>query len=62
MKGVARRGLSSLLGRQQNVNQLRGAWVAQSVECPTLDFVSGCHLRVVRRSSALGSALSMQPA
>ena len=39
-----------------------GAWVAQSVECPTLDFGSGRDLRVVGLSPASGSILSMESA
>ena len=39
-------------------NYMRDAWVAQSVECPTLGFGSGHDLRVVRLSPASGSALS----
>ena len=35
----------------------RGAWVAQSVERPTLDFGSGHDLRVVRSSPGLGYSL-----
>ena len=34
-----------------------GAWVAESVKCPTLDFGSGHDLKVVRSSPKLGSAL-----
>jgi len=34
-----------------------GAWVAQSVKCPTLDFRSGHDLRVVRSSPVSGSTL-----
>ena len=39
-----------------------GTWVAQPVECPTLDFGSGHDPRVVGQSSASGSVLSMEPA
>ena len=39
-----------------------GAWVAQSVEHPTLDFGSGHDLRLVKSSPMLGSALSVEPA
>ena len=39
-----------------------GAWVAQLVKCPTLDFSSGHDLTVVRSSPTLGSMLSMGPA
>ena len=39
-----------------------GAWVAQSVECVTLDFGSGRDPRVVRFSPTLGSSLSMESA
>ena len=39
----------------------RGARVAQSVKCPTLDFGSGHDFRVMRLSLMLGSALSMEP-
>ena len=37
-------------------------WVAQSIECPTLDFGSGYDLMVVGSSPALGSVLGMEPA
>ena len=37
----------------------RGAWMAQSVKCPTLDFGSGCDV-VVGSSPALGSVLSVE--
>ena len=43
-------------------NNVQGAWVAQLVKCPNLDFGSGYDPRVVRLSPALGSALSMKPA
>ena len=36
--------------------------MAQSVECPTLDFGSGHDPRVVESSPGLGSTLSMEPA
>ena len=36
---------------------LRGAWVAQSVECLTLDFSSGHDPRAVGSSPASGSVL-----
>ena len=39
---------------------LRGTWVAQSVEYPTLDFGSGHDLRVVGLSPTSVSALSME--
>ena len=39
-----------------------GAWVAQSVMCPTLDFGLGHDLKVVGLSPALGSVLGMEPA
>ena len=35
----------------------RGAWVAQSVKCLTLDLGSGHDLRVVRSNPMLGSEL-----
>ena len=38
-------------------NEYRGAWRAQSVERPTLDFGSGHDPRVMGLSLALGSAL-----
>lgn len=38
------------------------AWVAQSVEHHTPDFLSGHDLRVVRYSPALSSSLGMEPA
>jgi len=37
-----------------------GAWVAQSVKHPTLDFGSGHELRVVSSSPAWGSTLGME--
>jgi len=40
----------------------QGAWVAQSVKCPTLDFGSGHDLRVGRLSPILGSVLGVEPA
>ena len=40
----------------------KGAWMTQSLEHPTLDFVSGHDIRVVGLSLASGSALSMEPA
>ena len=39
-----------------------GAWVAQSVKRPTLDFGSGHDLIIVRLSPAVGSVLSVEPA
>ena len=36
----------------------RGAWLAQSVKCLTLDFGSVYDLRIVGSSLALGSALT----
>ena len=44
------------------VRRARDAWVAQSDECPTLDFGSGHGPRVVGSSPALGSMLSAEPA
>ena len=41
---------------------LGGAWVAQLVKPPTLDFCSGHDLRVMRLSPAWGSMLGMEPA
>jgi len=41
---------------------LRGAWMAQSVEHPTLDFSSGHDLRVVGLSPVLGSVLGGESA
>lgn len=38
-----------------------GAWVAQLVKRPTLDFSSGLDLKVMSSSPALGSILSMEP-
>ena len=40
----------------------RGAWVAQSVKHPTLDFYLGNDLRALRLSPVLGSTLGMKPA
>lgn len=36
-----------------------GAWMAESVKCPTLDFSSGLHLRVMSVSPLLGSILGV---
>jgi len=38
----------------------RGAWVAQLVKCPTLDFSSGHDLRVVGSSPTSDSALGVE--
>ena len=38
-----------------------GTWVAQSIECLTLDFGSGHSPRVIRSSPASGSTLTMEP-
>ena len=46
----------------QELNKIWGAWVAQSVKRPTLDFGSGHGLTVVRLSPVLGSVLGMKPA
>ena len=40
----------------------RGTWVAQSVECPTLNFGSGHDLRVLTSNPRLGSMLGVGPA
>ena len=40
----------------------RGTWVAQLVNCMTLDFSSGHYLRVVGSSSTSGSSLSAESA
>ena len=40
----------------------RGTWVAQLIECLTLDVGSGCDPRVMRSSPTLGSVLSMEAA
>ena len=39
----------------------RGAWVAQSVKCLTLDFKSGHDFMVVRLNPVSGSVLGMEP-
>lgn len=39
---------------------LWGTWLSQSVKCPSLHFGSCHHLRVVRRSPTLSSALGME--
>ena len=45
---VSRRLMICATGPQQeqNITQMRGVWVAQSVECPALDFGSGHDLTV----------------
>ena len=40
---------------------MRGTWMAQSVDHPTLDFGSGYDLAVVRLRPMLGSVLSTEP-
>ena len=45
----------------QKFKILRGAWVAQLVECPTPDFGSGHDLRVMGSSSTSGSMKGMEP-
>ena len=40
----------------------RSTWVAQLIECLTLDFGSGHDPRVIRSSPASGSVLSVEPA
>ena len=44
------------------MNDLRGTWVAQSVEHLTLDLGSGHDPRVVGSSPTLGSTLTVEPA
>ena len=41
-------------------DQKKGAWVAQSVKHPTLDFGSGHDLRIMRSSLPSGSVLSAE--
>ena len=41
---------------------LKGAWVAQSVECLTLEFSSGHDPGVIGLSTMLGCMLSVKPA
>ena len=43
-------------------DEIRATWVAQLVECSTLDFGSDHDPRVVRSSPALDSELSVEPA
>ena len=43
------------------IDRYRGTWVAQSVECLTLDCGSGHDPRVVGSSPTLGSTLSVEP-
>jgi len=43
-------------------NTLKGCWVAQLVECPSLDFSSGHDLRVMGSSPKSGSMLSRESA
>ena len=43
------------------IHVLKGAWVAQLVKHPTLDFGSGCDLRVMGSSSGSGSMLGVEP-
>ena len=57
--------LSRLLpygNRDIKTRMLRDAWVAQSVECVTLDFGAGHVSGAVGSSPMSGSALSMEPA
>ena len=44
------------------IRQMRGTWVAQLIECPTLDFSLGHDLRVIVVSPMLSYALSGESA
>jgi len=44
------------------LSTMRGAWVVQSVERPTLGFSPGTDLRVMRSSPTSGSVLSVKSA
>ena len=55
-------GVSLIVKIKVEMTFLRGAWVARSVKPPTLDFGSGCDLRVVRWSPVPGSALGVESA
>ena len=46
----------------RNLVEQGGAWVAQLVECPTLDFGSGHDLRVMRSNPMSGCTLGMESA
>ena len=46
--------------KKKKKKTLQGIWVNQSVKCPTLDFSSGCDLRVVGWSPVLGSVLGVE--
>ena len=59
--------ITSELTKQNNTtktkqNKKKPAWVAQSVEDPTLDFSSALDSRVVGWSPVSGSKLSVEPA
>ena len=57
-KGTAHLCLGKIVVRNMGIH--RGAWVAQPVRRPALDFGSGLDLRVMRSSPALGSMLSVE--
>ena len=56
------RGTDSIDSYQNEIWGTWGAWVAQLVECLTLDFGPGHDLRVVGSSPRSGSVLGMVPA
>ena len=53
---------SGFVGRDKNQERekVRGTWVAQQVEHPTLDFGPGHDFRVLRLSPVSGSTLSRE--
>ena len=53
---------SSVVAQSYTKNKLSGTWVAQLVECLTLDFSLGHGLRVMELSPILGSLLSEESA
>ena len=54
---------ASLIIREIQIKtMMRGTWMAQSLEHPTLDFDSGHFPRVMGSSPGLGSALSVESA
>jgi len=56
LKAVLFQGTHKKMGGGDFKSKKRGAWVSQSVECPTLDRGLGLELTVMSSSPSLGSS------
>ena len=54
--------MNKIVNKQISKKDQRGAWLAQSVEHPALDFSSGHEPKIVGSSPALGFVLTLEPA